>query len=79
MSLVLEDSLEYEILEESGPNIGKAIKGKRSACVPPQDKKVVTVRIKPTVIADVNLTVSAAVDESADPTCAVQGTLPQKR
>lgn len=77
--MVLEDSPEYEILEETGADINPGTRGKRAACVPPQDKKVVTVRIKPTVIADVNITVSAAVDQSVDSTCAVQTTLPQKR
>ncbi|KAK3848744.1 hypothetical protein Pcinc_044478, partial [Petrolisthes cinctipes] len=73
VSLTLEPSPEYEILKEAPQ---EEARGKRSACVPPNDKVVLTVRIKPSEIADVNISVSAAVDETSQPGCGAGLTTP---
>ena len=76
----MKDSVEYEILEETGTGTKAAgVRGKRSVCIPPNDKAVLTVRIRPLVIADVNLTVSAAVDATEFPTCGAGPNSPQRR
>lgn len=75
VSLNLEDSTEYEILEEAG---APGVRGKRSACIPPNDKAVLTVRIRPSEIADVNLTVSAAVDATEVTGCGAGANSPQR-
>ncbi|KAK3876687.1 hypothetical protein Pcinc_018566 [Petrolisthes cinctipes] len=72
VSLTLEPSPQYEILE--APQEGEG--GKRSACVPPNDKKVLTVRIKPSEIADVNISVVATVDQASQPGCGGDQTTP---
>ncbi|KAK4303730.1 hypothetical protein Pmani_024278 [Petrolisthes manimaculis] len=74
VSLTLEPSPEYEILEEAPQEA--AVRGKRSACIPPNDKVVLTVRIKPSEIADVNISVSAAVDQTSQPGCGAGLTTP---
>ncbi|XP_063849335.1 alpha-2-macroglobulin-like [Scylla paramamosain] len=76
ITITLEDSVEYDILEE--PELPGA-RGKRSACIPANDKVVLTVRVTPKVVADVNLTVSAAVDATDFPTCGEGANSPQKR
>lgn len=76
ISITLEDSVEYDILEEPG---SPGVRGKRSACIPANDKAVLTVRVTPKVIADVNLTVSAAVDATDFPACGEAANSPQRR
>ncbi|XP_050717838.1 alpha-2-macroglobulin-like isoform X1 [Eriocheir sinensis] len=73
--VTLEDSTEYEILEEAG---APGVRGKRSACIPSNDKAVLTVRVRPSKIADVNLTVSAAVDAAEVGTCGAGANSPQR-
>ncbi|XP_050717837.1 pregnancy zone protein-like isoform X3 [Eriocheir sinensis] len=73
--VTLEDSTEYEILEEAG---APGVRGKRSACIPPNDKAVLTVRVRPSEIADVNLTVSAAVDAAEVGECGAGANSPQR-
>ncbi|KAK4321505.1 hypothetical protein Pmani_007700 [Petrolisthes manimaculis] len=77
VSLSLEPSSQYEILKEALQKEGE--EGKRSACVPPNDKAVLTVRIKPTEIAEVNISVSAAVDQASQPGCGDGQTPPPQR
>ncbi|KAK4324552.1 hypothetical protein Pmani_004827 [Petrolisthes manimaculis] len=77
VSLTLEPSPQYEILEEAPQKEGEG--GKRSACVPPNDKKVLTVRIKPSEIADVNISVVATVDQASQPGCGGGQTTPPQR
>nr|AYV97196.1 alpha-2 macroglobulin [Portunus trituberculatus] len=76
ISITLEDSVEYDILEEPE---SPGVRGKRSACIPANDKAVLTVRVTPKVIADVNLTVSAAVDATDFPACGEAANSPQRR
>ncbi|XP_071524396.1 alpha-1-inhibitor 3-like [Panulirus ornatus] len=66
VTVTVEESSEYEILEDAAY---QGTRGKRSACVPANDKVVQTVRIKPSVIGDVNLTVSAFVDHQFPEAC----------
>ncbi|KAK4311143.1 hypothetical protein Pmani_017345 [Petrolisthes manimaculis] len=77
VSLSLEPSPQYEILKEALQKEGE--EGKRSACVPPNDKAVLTVRIKPSEIAEVNISVSAAVDQASQPGCGDGQTPPPQR
>lgn len=76
ISITLEDSVEYDILEEPE---SPGVRGKRSACIPANDKAVLTVRVTPKVIADVNLTVSATVDPTDFPACGEGANSPQRR
>ncbi|XP_076068702.1 alpha-1-inhibitor 3-like isoform X2 [Oratosquilla oratoria] len=68
VKIVLHSSPEYEILPLEGEglplNEESHAFGERSACVTAQDKVTHTVRIRPTEIGDVNITVSAFVDDS---------------
>ncbi|KAG7168906.1 Murinoglobulin-2-like 1, partial [Homarus americanus] len=59
VSVRVETSPEYELMEGSGT---QGDRGRRSSCLPAQDKVVHTVKIKPLVIGEVNITVSAFVD-----------------
>lgn len=54
VTVILEESLEYEVMETAT--------ARKSLCLESQDMNVHTVRIRPTVIGDVNITVSAFVD-----------------
>lgn len=66
VKVILEESSEYEILEDPG---SEHPVGHQSACIPQQDKNVHTVRIRPLVIGDVNITVGAFVDEVYPEAC----------
>ncbi|KAK8754666.1 hypothetical protein OTU49_017522, partial [Cherax quadricarinatus] len=65
VTVQVEESSEYDILEEPG----QQGLGKQSSCLPAQDKVVRTVRIKPGVIGEVNITVTAFVDHQFSGTC----------
>lgn len=68
VKVILEGSTEYEILEDPTPEQPQPI-GQRSSCIPLQDKVVHTVKIRPLVIGDVNITVGAFVDELYPEVC----------
>lgn len=57
---MLEESSEYVILDDSEST---RTPGQESSCIPSQDKVVHTVKIRPLVLGDVNITVRAFVDE----------------
>nr|XP_053627804.1 alpha-1-inhibitor 3-like [Cherax quadricarinatus] len=65
VTVQVEESSEYDILEEPG----QQGLGKQSSCLPAQDKVVRTVRIKPGVIGEVNITVTAFVDHQFSGAC----------
>ncbi|XP_068236577.1 alpha-1-inhibitor 3-like isoform X6 [Palaemon carinicauda] len=64
--VILKESTEYEILENSE---SEQLVGDHSSCIPLQDKVVHTVKIRPLVIGDVNITVDAFVDEMYPEAC----------
>ncbi|XP_069170675.1 alpha-1-inhibitor 3 isoform X3 [Procambarus clarkii] len=66
VSVRVQKSEEYQILEEATEQI---VLGKRSSCVPAQDKVVHIVRIKPLVIGEVNISVAAFVDHEYSQPC----------
>ncbi|XP_050718244.1 alpha-1-inhibitor 3-like isoform X4 [Eriocheir sinensis] len=61
VKVILGASEQYDILD--------AANGTRSSCIPSQDKVVHTVRVKPKVVGDMNLTVEAFVDELYPEVC----------
>ncbi|KAG0728380.1 Murinoglobulin-1 [Chionoecetes opilio] len=66
--VVLAPSDEYDILDD--PLATTALPtGSKSSCIPSQDKAVHTVKIRPKVLGDVNLTVEAYVDELFPEVC----------
>lgn len=79
--MVLEPSPEYDILEEPGnevigeeeanadPTVSLLAAGQHRSCIPAQDKTVHTVRLRPKVLNDVNITVWAEVDELYPDVC----------
>ncbi|XP_071524049.1 alpha-1-inhibitor 3-like [Panulirus ornatus] len=76
VTVVMVDSPEYEILKDSAT---KGLGGKRSSCLPAQDKVVHTVKIRPMAIGDVNITVVAFVDHEFPGTCGSGDTSIRKR
>ncbi|XP_064106159.1 alpha-1-inhibitor 3-like isoform X3 [Macrobrachium nipponense] len=66
VKIILQESSEYEILEDPENELPA---GHQSTCIPQQDKKVHTVKIRPLVIGDVNITVGAFVDEEYPEAC----------
>ncbi|XP_042222119.1 alpha-1-inhibitor 3-like [Homarus americanus] len=69
VSVALLESVEYEIIP-SGPGP----LGQNEMCVNSQKKMVHTVKIKPSVIGDVNITVTAFVDHQYSGACGVRDT-----
>ncbi|KAK7071374.1 endopeptidase inhibitor activity protein [Halocaridina rubra] len=69
--VILEPSSEYEIVEDPAARATQLAleAGHRSSCIPKQDKVVHTIKIRPLVIGDVNLTVRAFVDELFPEAC----------
>nr|AEC50080.1 alpha-2-macroglobulin [Pacifastacus leniusculus] len=65
VTVMVKESDEYEILESSE----EGVRGKRSSCLPAQDKVVHTVRIKPQEIGEVNITVAAFIDHEYSEPC----------
>lgn len=72
----LEESPEYEILEE--PGLQGPI-GQRTSCLAKQDKEVHTVRINALTLGDVNLTVSAFIDYENSQSCSSGNTSVTRR
>nr|XP_045622212.1 murinoglobulin-1-like [Procambarus clarkii] len=70
VTVEVRESAEYEIVDEAG---------KRSSCLPAQDKVVHTVRIKPREIGEVNITVAAFVDHDYSEPCGSGGTSIDRR
>lgn len=66
VKVVLEESHEYEIIEEPESQLPL---GHRIACIPPQDKVVHIVKIRSRVLGDVNITIDAFVDELYPEVC----------
>ncbi|KAG7168921.1 Alpha-1-inhibitor 3-like, partial [Homarus americanus] len=76
VSVSVGESAEYEIIQEPG---APGELGRRSSCLPAQDKVVHTVKIKPLVIGEVNITVSAFVDYQYSEPCGSGDTSIEKR
>ena len=67
--MTVEQNSGYEILEEG--NSTTVVKGAQdqAACIPTKNKEVFTVRIRPKELGEINITVSAVVDEAAVSAC----------
>ncbi|XP_042877999.1 alpha-2-macroglobulin-like isoform X10 [Penaeus japonicus] len=66
VKVVLEESPEYEIIEEPESQLPL---GHKIACISPQDKVVHVVKIRSRVLGDVNITIDAFVDELYPEVC----------
>ncbi|XP_071524073.1 alpha-1-inhibitor 3-like [Panulirus ornatus] len=75
VSVTLRESPEYEILQESSKT---GIPGQHISCVAAQSKVVHTVKISPSVIGQVNITVAAFVDHQSSDACGPTDTTVQK-
>lgn len=71
----LEESSEYVILEE--PESQKDA-SHHSSCIPPQEKAVHTIKIRSLVLGEVNLTVTAFVDELYPEVCGSEYIISQR-
>ena len=76
----LESSAEFELLPEEGTVAAadQVSAGTFSVCIPQGDKETVSVRLRPLMVGDVNLAVSASVDGSIAG-CTSESSLPVKQ